>query len=76
MAVNKDIPTTGELSNEQLLVEAAQIRAAKRIKFDNNNVDEDELETTVTNAEAINSLKNIKYTDYFLGCNYNYFLFS
>ena len=44
--VNKDIPTTGELSNEQLLVEAAQIRAAKRIKFDNNNVDEDELVTT------------------------------
>ena len=40
--VDKDIPTTGELTNEQLLFEAAQIRAAKRNKMDNNNDDQDD----------------------------------
>ena len=59
--VDKDIPTTGELTNEQLLFEAAQIRAAKRNKTDNNNHDQDDdLEDTVSNSEVVASLKNLR----------------
>ena len=60
--VDKDIPTTGELIKEQLLFEAAQIRAAKRSKTDNYNADEDDddLKDTLTDSEVVASLKNLR----------------
>ena len=46
------------------MVEAAQIRGAKRIKTDNTNVDEDgdddELEFTVTIAGVVNSPQKLR----------------
>ena len=65
--IDEDVPTVGELSEEELLREAAEIRSTKRIKLDNNNSgdhdevdDEEEPAHVVTNSELVTSMNTMR----------------
>ena len=63
VSVDDDLPTVGELTNEELFAEAAVARAAKRQKPDNNNEgadDGNEEEEHISNAEVVNSLRKLR----------------
>ena len=49
------IETVGEMNDDQLLIEAAQIRATKRMRFDNNNAIDGDNE-----VDLVASIKNIE----------------
>ena len=63
VSVDDDLPTVGELTNEELFAEAAVARAAKRQKPENNNEgadDDDEEEEHISNAEVVTSLNKLR----------------
>ena len=63
VSVDDDLPTVGELTNEELFAEAAVTRAAKRHKPENNNEgadDDDEEEEHISNAEVVTSLNKLR----------------
>ena len=63
VSVDDDLPTVGELTNEELFAEAAVARASKRQKPDNNNEgddEEEEEEEHISNGEVVTSLRKLR----------------